>query len=100
MQKTAGRILKSEEVKLEGRLQLDLPHMQPNLPKSTTAASGTQQAHIVENHPEFALIEITCSCGRRTYLKCEYADGEFPTEAAKVQDAMPEASEQAANQTN
>ena len=99
MQETAGRILKSDQVKLEGRLQLDVPHIQPNLPKGTTAASVTQQARIVESHPEFAVIEMICSCGRRTYLKCEYTESESPGEAAKVQDAMFEASEQATNQT-
>jgi hypothetical protein len=99
MQKAAGRILKSEEVTLEGRIRLDVPHLQPNLPKGTAAASATQQARIVENHPEFAVVEITCSCGRRTYLKCEYGDSESPAEAAKVQDATLEASEKATNQT-
>lgn len=95
MQKTTGRIIKSDQVKLEGRLQLDVPQVQPNLPKGATTAPVTQQAHIVESHPEFAVIEIICSCGRSTYLKCEYTESESPAEAAKVQDAMFEASEQA-----
>ena len=99
MQKTAGRILKSDQVTLEGRLRLDLPHIQPDLPKGTTAASVTQQARIAENHPEFAVIEIICSCGRRTYLKCKYTDSESSAEAEQVQDAMFEASGQATNQT-
>ena len=99
MQKAAGRILKSDQVRLEGRLQLDVPHIQPNPTKGTTAASVTQQARMVENHPEFAVIEMICSCGRRTYLRCEYADGESPLEAAKVQETMFEASEQTTDQT-
>lgn len=99
MQKAAGRILKSDQVELEGRLQLDLPHVRPDPSKCATVTSVTQQARMVESHPEFVVIEITCSCGRRTYLKCEYANGESPAEAAQVQDVLFEASEQATNQT-
>ena len=98
MQKTAGHILKGDQVKLEGRLQLHAPRIQPNAQQGATAASVAQQARVVESHSESAVIEIICSCGRRTYLKCEYADGESPAEAAQIQDAMFEGSEQTTNQ--
>jgi hypothetical protein len=26
----------------------------------------------VENHPEYALIEVICGCGTKTLVKCEY----------------------------
>ena len=99
MQKQTGRILKSDEVTLEGRLQLDVPNTQPNLPRGTSAALVTPQARMVENHPEFAVIEMICSCGRRTYLKCEYTYSESSEKASETQNAMSEASEQAINQT-
>ena len=99
MQKATGRILKSDEVTLEGRLQLDVPNIQPNLPRGASAAPVTPQTRMVENHPEFAVIEIICSCGRRTYLKCEYTDRESSEKAASLQNAMSEPSEQATNQT-
>lgn len=95
MQKTAARILRSNQVKLEGRLQLNMPHVQPNLSRSAAAASVVQQARMIESHPEFSVIEIICSCGRRIYLKCEYANSESPAEAAQVQDAMFEVPEPA-----
>ncbi|MFB0525112.1 MAG: hypothetical protein ACETVZ_06190 [Phycisphaerae bacterium] len=76
MTETVGQILKSEEVKLEGQVQLDAvrPGRAAFHPGQT---SGEPTADIVENHPEFAVIEITCCCGARTYLRCEYV-GETP----------------------
>jgi len=76
MAETVGQILKSEEVKLEGQVQLDTvrPGRAAFHPGQT---SGEPTADIVENHPEFAVIEITCCCGARTYLRCEYV-GETP----------------------
>jgi len=71
MAEAVGRILKSEEVKLEGRIQLNAAR-----PRSSTRPRRAAQARIVENHPEFAIIEITCCCGARTYLRCEYAGQE------------------------
>jgi len=68
MSETVGRILKSEEVKLEGRIQLDAAR-----PQSGTRSGRAAQARIVENHPEFAIIEIICCCGVKTYLRCQYA---------------------------
>jgi len=73
MEKTAGRILKAGNVKLEGQFHLDLVQAGPSLPKQKETVSTTPTARIVENHPEFAVVEITCSCGARTHLKCEYA---------------------------
>lgn len=99
MQKAAGRILRSEQVTLEGSLQLDMRHVQPNLSKGMSAPSVTSRVRMVENKPEFAVIEIICSCGRRTYLRCEYTDNESPAEAAEVQTAVSEAPARAANQT-
>ncbi len=85
MAETVGQILKSEEVKLEGRIQLNAvwPQSSTRLhrPSSNelrvTSHEGRPggQVHIVENQPEFAIIEMTCCCGAKTYLRCEYAGG-------------------------
>lgn len=80
MQKAMGHILKGDEVKLEGRLCLDAARAEPNLSKGGSPASAAQQVRIVENHPEFAVIEVTCSCGKRTYLRCEYAGAKSSVE--------------------
>ena len=82
MQKVAGHILKSSEVKLEGQIRLDprcLPAQARVYPREGGGGDrlGPAQAgvRIVESHPEFAVIEVVCCCGARTYLKCQYAGG-------------------------
>jgi len=80
MTKTTKRILKSDNVKLEGQFHLDLAQAESaeDGRKQTSAASAAPQARIVENHPEFAVIEVICSCGAGTHLRCEYAGVQAP----------------------
>jgi len=73
MGKTAGHILKGKNVKLEGQLHLDVVQTRMNLSKKERATLAAPQARIVENQTESAVIEITCSCGTKTLLRCEYA---------------------------
>jgi len=68
----AGHILKSSEVNFEGRLQLDLISPHPAHSEKRHISSVSPQATIVESSPEFAVIEVTCSCGTKIQLKCEY----------------------------
>ena len=78
MDEAVGHILKSEEVKLEGRFQLDEVQSQTAKggPKERKEVSAIKQVSILENHPEFAVIEVTCCCGERIYLRCDYAGQE------------------------
>jgi len=80
MAKTAGRILKSDKVRFGGQFHLDVAQAAKGVPKQQGPASATPQVRIVENHPEFAVIEVICSCGAGTYLRCEYAGAETPAE--------------------
>ena len=73
MMSTAGRILKSNDVKLEGQFHLDAANAGLDLTKQEIAGSSAPKARILENHPEYAVIEVTCSCGTRMSLKCDYA---------------------------
>jgi len=79
MGKTAGHVLKGDKVKLHGRLQLDFMRPGSSLPKTKTAVSAAPQARIIENNPEFVVIEVTCSCGVRTQLKCNHAAAQAQT---------------------
>jgi len=74
MVKTAGRILKSEDCKLEGQFHLDATQAGLGLRRQKIAASSAPQVRMLENTPEYAVIEITCSCGARISVRCEYAD--------------------------
>ena len=78
MTEISGRILKSDDVELDGQYRLGLV---PD--KSDTSGAGhanavmaAPQAQIIENHPGHAVIEVTCSCGAQVCLKCEYSDVE------------------------
>ena len=73
MKRTAGRIIKSNDVKLEGQFHLDMAQAGLDLSKQQVTASSAPKVRILENHPEYAVIEVTCSCGTRMSLKCEYA---------------------------
>ena len=76
MEKAAGHILKSDNVKLEGRFRLNIEQDAPNSSNKRNVASVPAQVRIVENHPEFAVIEVTCGCGEKTHIKCEYTDAQ------------------------
>jgi hypothetical protein len=72
MAKTTGHVLKASDVKLEGQLYLELANTQGKPPKDKNTILPAPQIRIVENQQEFAVIEVTCWCGRKIHLKCEY----------------------------
>jgi hypothetical protein len=76
MEKATGHILKSDDVKLEGRFRLDVGQTVPGSSNERNVTSAALQVRIVENHREFAVIEVTCCCGTKTHVKCEYADAQ------------------------
>jgi len=76
MPKVAGCILKAEDVDLQGQFLLDVPQASPTLSGVKATASAPPQVRIIENHPDFAVIEIVCCCGARASVKCEYAAGQ------------------------
>lgn len=72
MEKTAGRIVKSSNVKLEGTFCLDAGQSASPWAREKNAASVPVQARIVESQPQFAIIEVICGCGAKTQIRCEY----------------------------
>lgn len=70
------QVLKANEVQFEAPMQLDLdpgPKSSARGPQPACAApSMPAQARIAESHAEYALVEVTCSCGQTTYVRCEY----------------------------
>jgi len=73
MERKTGNVLKSSEVELQGSFHLDIGPV-PASPQQTNGAPATPQVHIVENHPDFAVLEITCSCGTKSHIRCEYTN--------------------------
>jgi hypothetical protein len=67
--------IKANKVKLEGEVIL------PNLNKPEEKAEPKEDikmpipmpgAIIVEKHEKYAVIEVTCGCGRKTQIMCNY----------------------------
>ncbi len=67
MERSTARIIKGAEATVQGRFQL-----QAGCPvQDQTPAS---QVRVTENQPDYIVLEITCSCGKKSHVKCEYAN--------------------------
>jgi hypothetical protein len=77
MPQSTRRILKSNDIELEGQFHLDISRPGAT-PRNNNTALSEPKAHIIEKQAEFAVIEVTCSCGTKTYLRCEYAKDQAP----------------------
>lgn len=75
MKRDTAKILRESDIEVNGSLQLSCP----SAARVTSSQSpinhiGTKpQVRIVEKTNEFAVIQVTCSCGKITNIKCEYA---------------------------
>lgn len=90
METPAGRILKGSDVRVEGRLRLEAARSGDRSLKESCPASEPD-VRIVKKHPEFALVEVTCSCGQKLYLRCEYAGVETYSSGSAAQAGASEA---------
>jgi hypothetical protein len=79
MPQTVGRILKGSDVNIEGRYQLGLGNTAA-APNGRNINLPAPQVRIVEKQPAFAVIELTCSCGQKTRIRCDYPDPNAPAE--------------------
>jgi hypothetical protein len=75
MKKATGRILKSNDVVLEGRFNLGSSQNAPVHNHAKTIVAEPQ-VKIVDSQNDYALISITCPCGTQTIIRCEYAQRE------------------------
>lgn len=41
---------------------------------SSPTADTPQQARIIESNADYAIIEIICGCGTKSYVQCNYAN--------------------------
>jgi len=71
MHRTARHILKADEVTLEGvyRLSIDRDTATKDGGMAKPAVPNVRVAQI---HPDYAVIEVTCCCGRTSHIRCEY----------------------------
>ncbi|MGD2093600.1 MAG: hypothetical protein PVH77_01185 [Phycisphaerales bacterium] len=98
MVRAAGRILKGKDVQLVGVFTLDITQPETSKPAQTGTALVEPQVNIVENNPEYAVIEVVCSCGTKMSLRCEYT-GKKASVNPQTDAKGPEVSEAAPKQT-
>jgi len=65
------RVIKNEQVRMAGPRRLDQAAA-GNALAGTLQAEPAAGARIVEMGPTSALIEVTCPCGQKSYVRCDY----------------------------
>lgn len=75
MIETSRRILKSGDVELNGQCRLGLSpdRFEASGHEHIGSITAAPKARVLENHPEYAVIEVSCSCGAKICLRCEYS---------------------------
>lgn len=73
MPKITRRVLKASEVQSAGSFRLELNPQETSELGASPQRAVPARVRIAENHPQFALVEVTCSCGKTTFVRCEYA---------------------------
>ena len=63
-------ILKKNDVKLSGAVKLGPSGAQKG--HGHPAGNSAATAKIVETTDQYAVIEFTCSCGVKNYVKCDF----------------------------
>lgn len=74
MAKSTGRVIKADDVKVQGVFHLD--NRQPARKPANLAgsAAAVPQVRVAEQTADFAVLEITCCCGTKMHVRCEYKD--------------------------
>jgi hypothetical protein len=67
----AARIIKKDDVVIEGTIMITKNGNINTRPPAENISAG-----IIEKTADFMVIEINCPCGRKSYLKCQYAKNE------------------------
>ena len=71
------KVLKSDQVKVSGTVRLTpggaAPVRTASSAQADTSAGVPEQARIVESNNEYAIIEVTCGCGAKSHIQCNYS---------------------------
>ena len=74
------KVMKKNDVAVGGSVRIgpDHGHAPVRTNVSSRACPPTagvaQQARIIESNAEYAIIEITCACGTKSHIQCNYAN--------------------------
>ena len=71
------KILKAEQVVIDGSVRLEIgggaPVRTASSAQADTSAGVPEQARILESNNEYAIIEVTCGCGAKSHIQCNYS---------------------------
>jgi hypothetical protein len=70
--KTSQHVLKANKVRFEGTFHLGLTPAASAGGDKRTGGSVAPRIRIAENHSDYAIVEVLCSCGKTTYVRCDY----------------------------
>jgi hypothetical protein len=71
--KSATRVLKAHEVEVSGIYSLATGRSSCQAAQDAAGVEGSPQAQIVEQHPQYAVLQVTCACGQTLQVKCDYS---------------------------
>lgn len=66
-----AHILRGDEVEIDGHYDLDAGGLEAD-PLGGTQVNGANQVRIVENCPQYTIVEVVCPCGQTSYIRCEH----------------------------
>lgn len=72
MKQSTGKILKSDQVNIDGKYKLEFSHGNHCSPVSMNTTLRKPQVKIIENNEGYVVIQVICSCGQQINLKGEY----------------------------
>ena len=67
------KVLKNVEISQGPAVRIGAGSSAGGASVKSSGAAVAQQARIVESNNEYAIIEVTCSCGGRAFVQCNYA---------------------------
>jgi len=68
-----GHVLKANQIRLEEPVRLSIGGTSGPHHSGTAATEPPAHIRVTESNPDFAVLEVTCSCGRVIHVHCEYA---------------------------
>ena len=68
-----GHVLKANQVRLEEPVRLSIGGMSTPHHPGAAATEAPARIRVAESNADFAVLEVTCSCGRVIHVRCEYA---------------------------
>jgi hypothetical protein len=76
MSVTQSRILKNDSITVKGTHKISHKASTPAAGAGTAANKTQPKAEIIQKEPDFAIIEVTCGCGQKVQLRCDYSSAQ------------------------